>query len=254
MEHDKVFDALAHESRRKLLDALFERDGQTLSELCALLPVTRFGCMKHLEVLEGAGLIVTKKQGREKLHYLNPIPIQQVYDRWVSKYAQPFARRMTGLKVALETETMSGKTQHIYEILIRTTPERLWNALTDGEVTQQYYYHSRAEGTWEPGSDYRYVNQDGGLDISGKVLESTPPTHLAMTFKPHWNGDDAPVTRVTWDIEPMGAICKLRVTHDALEVGSPMVEEFKNGWTLILSGLKTLLETGEPMMVGSPAS
>jgi DNA-binding transcriptional ArsR family regulator len=101
---DDVFKALADPSRRHLLDLLFRRDGQTLGELCAELDMTRFGAMKHLRVLEEAGLVVTHRRGREKLHYLNTVPIQHIYDRWVGKYAARWTRALTDLKQTLEDE------------------------------------------------------------------------------------------------------------------------------------------------------
>ena len=123
---DEVFKALADPTRRSLLDELFNEDGQTLSALEERLPMTRFGVMKHLKVLEEAGLVVTRKRGREKLHFLNPVPIRLVHDRWVSKYAEPWVSTLSGLKESLE-RTM----EKVYEIYIRTTPERLWEAITD---------------------------------------------------------------------------------------------------------------------------
>jgi DNA-binding transcriptional ArsR family regulator len=101
---DEVFKALADPTRRGLLDELFERDGQTLSELEQRLPMSRFGVMKHLKVLEEAGLVTTRKRGREKLHFLNPVPIQRVHERWVSKYAQPWASALSQLKDEIEEE------------------------------------------------------------------------------------------------------------------------------------------------------
>ncbi|MCB0064309.1 MAG: metalloregulator ArsR/SmtB family transcription factor, partial [Caldilineaceae bacterium] len=159
--NDSVFKALADESRRTLLDALFRQDGQTLSELEAILPMTRFGAMKHLRILEEAGLITTRKVGREKFHYLNPVPIQLVYDRWVSKYAQPWTNSLAGLKYALESPPMNERTAHIYRIFIQTTPERLWQALTDGDITQQYYFGTRVQSDWQPGSPYNYHYDTG---------------------------------------------------------------------------------------------
>ena len=101
---DEVFRALADPTRRSLLDELYTRDGQTLSELEQRLPMTRFGVMKHLRVLEEAGLVVTRRRGREKLHFLNPVPIRLVHDRWVSKYAAPWAATLSGLKAELEED------------------------------------------------------------------------------------------------------------------------------------------------------
>ena len=101
---DDVFKALADPTRRLLLDELFEQDGQTLSALEQRLPMSRFGVAKHLRVLEGAGLVTTRRRGREKLHFLNPVPIREVHDRWVSKYAEPWASALTGLKRDFEED------------------------------------------------------------------------------------------------------------------------------------------------------
>src|ERR671939_955068 len=112
---DDVFRALADPTRRSLLDELFEEDGQTLSALERRLPMTRFGVMKHLKVLEEAGLVTTRKRGREKLHFLNPVPIRLVHDRWVSKYAEPWAAGLSELKRDLEGRTM----EKVFEIYIK---------------------------------------------------------------------------------------------------------------------------------------
>ncbi|MFM2078990.1 MAG: hypothetical protein RJA49_2880 [Actinomycetota bacterium] len=103
---DTVFKALADPTRRAVLDALFERDGQTVQALCARFPtMTRFGVMKHLDVLETANLVTTRREGRTKLHFLNPVPIQQIADRWIAKYAQPFTRALLDLQHDLEIQT-----------------------------------------------------------------------------------------------------------------------------------------------------
>src|SRR5438093_4142997 len=127
---DEVFKALADPTRRSLLDELFKQDGQTLSALERRLSMTRFGVMKHLKVLEAAGLVTTRRRGREKHHFLNPVPIRLVHDRWVSKYAEPWAAALSGLKRDIEGELM----EKVFEIYIKTTPERLWEAITDGEM------------------------------------------------------------------------------------------------------------------------
>src|ERR671927_332694 len=133
---DAVFKALADPTRRSLLDELFKEDGQTLTALEQRLPMTRFGVMKHLKLLEEAGLVVTRRNGREKLHFLNPVPIRLVHDRWVSKYAEPWAATLTGLKRQLEEDTM----EKVFEIYIKTTPERLWQAITDSEMRGVYSF------------------------------------------------------------------------------------------------------------------
>src|ERR1043165_6932287 len=141
---DDVFRALADPTRRSLLDELFEEDGQTLSALEERLPMTRFGVMKHLKVLEDAGLVVTRKRGREKLHFLNVVPIRLVHDRWVSKYAQPWAAGLTGLKRDLEERTM----EKVFEIYIKTTPERLWEAITNDEVRRKFNFGVGVRSDW----------------------------------------------------------------------------------------------------------
>jgi DNA-binding transcriptional ArsR family regulator len=145
---DEVFKALADPTRRSLLDELYAEDGQTLTALERRLPMTRIGVMKHLRVLEAAGLVTTKRRGREKLHFLNPVPIRLVHDRWVSKYAEPWAATLTGLKRTLEEETM----EKVFEIYIKTTPERLWEAITDPELRQRYNFGVGVGSAWPRGS------------------------------------------------------------------------------------------------------
>src|SRR5215212_855297 len=147
---DEVFKALADPTRRSLLDELFERDGQTLTELEERLPMTRFGVMKHLRVLEDASLVATRRRGREKLHFLNAVPIRLVHDRWVSKYAEPWVAALSSLKRNLEDGTM----EKVFEIYIKTTPERLWEAITDGELRRRYTFGVGVASDWTPGSRY----------------------------------------------------------------------------------------------------
>src|SRR4051794_31445347 len=165
---DAVFRALADPTRRSLLDQLFREDGQTLSALEARVPMSRFGVMKHLRVLEDAGLVVTKRRGREKLHFLNPVPIRLVHDRWVSRYTEPWAATLTGLKRAIEEQTM----EKVFEIYIKTTPERLWQAITDPELRSRYTFGVGAESDWTPGSEYKGVHRTAGMTIlEGENLE-----------------------------------------------------------------------------------
>src|SRR5438552_2557716 len=151
---DEVFRALADPTRRSLLDELFKADGQSLSTLEQRLPMTRFGVMKHLRVLEEAGLVVTKRRGREKLHFLNPVPIRLVHDRWVSKYAEPWAATLSGLKHRLEDRTM----EKVFEIYIKTSPERLWEAITDHAMKRKYNFGVGVESEWTPGAGYARVH------------------------------------------------------------------------------------------------
>jgi uncharacterized protein YndB with AHSA1/START domain/DNA-binding transcriptional ArsR family regulator len=253
-EMEPVFKALADPHRRLLLDRLQERNGQTLLELQGYLPMTRFGVMKHLKILEEAGLVSTRKVGREKFHHLNPVPIQQVYDRWVSKYAKPWAKAVVGLKYALEEESMIETqapvetTSHVLQVFIRTTPERLWQALTDGSITKLYFFGSIVESTWEPGAPIYHRSADGSPMLDGEVLEIDPPRKLVTTFFERWDPSIDPYpSKVTYEIEQVGAACKLMLTHEDLIVGSPTATRVFEGWSQILSSLKTYLETGEPL-------
>jgi uncharacterized protein YndB with AHSA1/START domain/DNA-binding MarR family transcriptional regulator len=237
---DDVFKALADPTRRSLLDELFKKDGQTLSALEERLPMTRFGVMKHLKLLEKAGLVVTRRRGREKLHFLNPIPIRLIHDRWVSKYTEPWAATLSGLKYELEKRNM----EKIFEIYIKTTPERLWQAITDKEMRRKYNFGLMVSSDWTPGSRYEGVGQ-GHPILEGENLEVDRPHRLVQSFRALW-GDDVRsegTSRVTWEIEPVGDSCLLRVTHDQMREGAN--NQLYGGWPMILSGLKTLLETGE---------
>jgi uncharacterized protein YndB with AHSA1/START domain len=238
---DAVFRALADPTRRSLLDELFREDGQALSALQGRLPMTRFGVMKHLKQLEEAGLVVTKRRGREKLHFLNPVPIRLVHDRWVSKYAEPWAAGLTGLKNKLE-EPM----EKVFEIYIKTTPERLWEAITDSEIRSKYNFGAVITSDWTPGSRYEQGHPNGKQLLGeGENLEVVPPRRLVQSMRALW-GEDVKregTSRITWEIEPVGDSCRLTVTHDQLREGAN--DQLYGGWPMILSGLKTYLETGE---------
>jgi uncharacterized protein YndB with AHSA1/START domain len=239
---DEVFRALADPTRRALLDELFREDGQSLRSLQGRFSMTRFGVMKHLRLLEEAGLVVTRRRGREKLHFLNPVPIRLIHDRWVSKYAEPWVSALTGLKSELEENPM----EKIYEIYIKTTPERLWQAITDPDIRTNYQFGTRQISDFTPGSRVELSHPGAdGLLAEGEILEVDPPRRLVQTMTALWSGEAKAegTSRVTWDIEPVGDSCRLTVTHDQLREGAN--EELYGGWPMILSGLKTWLETGE---------
>ena len=253
MDDEAAFRALADASRRLLLDRLFVRDGQALEELEAALPgMTRFGVMKHLRVLEAAGLLTTRRAGRRKLHFLNPVPIRLIHDRWISKYAEPWVGGMADLKHALEAPMNAP--MHVYEIYIRATPERVWQALTDSDLVKRYYFGSVIDSDFRPGSPIVYKQPDTGrIDIEGEVIEADPPRRLVHTFAVRWDADvNDPPTRVAWEITPMGDACRLSVTHDGFTEENATFESTKGGWPVILSGLKTLLETGTELHVAAP--
>jgi uncharacterized protein YndB with AHSA1/START domain len=238
---DEVFKALADPTRRGLLDELFREDGQTLSALEERLPMTRFGVMKHLKVLEQAGLVVTRRRGRDKLHFLNPVPIRLVHDRWVSKYAEPWVAGLSDLKTSLE-KTM----EKVYEIYIRTTPERLWEAITDPDIRAKYQFGLVTTSDWTAGSriEQGHPSADALLG-EGEVLEADPPRRLVHTMVALWSDEvkREGSSRVTWEIQPIEDSCRLTVIHDRLREGAN--DQLYGGWPMILSGLKTWLESGE---------
>jgi DNA-binding transcriptional ArsR family regulator/uncharacterized protein YndB with AHSA1/START domain len=249
---DEVFRALVDPSRRLLLDRLYERDGQTLGELAAALPgMSRQAAMKHLRALEAAGLVVTQREGRTKLHFLNPMPIRLIHDRWISRYTARLAGALGRLKADLE-EPMN-PIKHVYQIYIRTTPERLWEAITDGRQTERYYYGTAVASEWQPGSMLVYTYPDGRVAADGKVLAVDRPHSLTVEFNARWDETIAaePPVRMTWAITPLDEMCRLTVTTDDLIAGSATAESFAGGVVFIVSGLKSLLETGESIPVAA---
>jgi uncharacterized protein YndB with AHSA1/START domain len=249
-ELEPAFRALADPHRRTLLDRLRERDGLTLGELVETLPgMTRFGVMKHLRVLEIAGLVTTRRSGRRKLHYLNPVPIRLIADRWISRYTAPLVDRMADVKHHLEAPMSDPK--HVYEVYVRATPEQVWQALTDPELTKQYYYGNTVESDWKPGSPLVYRNPDGTEAISCEIVEADAPKRLVHTF--FFPGTDESPSRCTWSIEPRGEATLLTLTHDDFDGETQTFRSVAHGWVPILSGLKTVLETGRPLEISYPA-
>jgi DNA-binding transcriptional ArsR family regulator/uncharacterized protein YndB with AHSA1/START domain len=254
---DDVFKALSDPSRRRLLDRLREQSGQTLTELCAELDMTRQSVSKHLAVLESAMLVATVRRGREKLHYLNAAPINEITERWISQYEHERVRALSDLKRALEGTPMT-KPQFVYVTYIKTTPQDLWRALTEPAFTRRYWGLA-LETDWQVGSTMIWA-KDGlrNDDPEQIVLESDPYRRLAYrwhAFTPEWNaglGDERlaklsaePRSRVSFDLEPQGELVKLTVVHDDFEPGSGVAGMVSNGWPKVLSSLKTLLETGQ---------
>ena len=256
---DRVFKALADPSRRRLLDSLNAKTGQTLSELCAGLDMARQSVSKHLAVLEDANLVTTFRRGREKLHYLNAAPINEISERWIDHYHQDRFDALADLKTALEEKTLE-KPSFVYTTYIHTTPEQLWLALTDPAFTRRYF-DTEFETDWKAGSPVVWHHH--GIEIAHPeqvVLEADPPRRLSYTwhtFTPEWahsvDVDDEllariaaePRSRVTFQIEPGDELVKLTVIHEGFEHGSAVLELVNQGWPRLLAELKTLLETGE---------
>ena len=260
---DAVFKALADRSRRRLLDDLNSRNGQTLHELCADLDMTRQAVAKHLAVLEAAGLVATVWRGREKWHYLNAAPINDIADRWMTRYDRQRAQALADLKQALEDGTMS-QTEFVYVTYIKTTPERLWAALTEPAFIRRYFGGGGPESDWKVGSPVRWSMgaEDDLHDWDQQVLEAEPHRRLSYTwhnYQPEmarmfgWSDERLAELRkerrskVTFEIEPAGPMVMLTVTHDDFEPDSEMLRGVSSGWPAILSSLKTLLETGDEL-------
>jgi uncharacterized protein YndB with AHSA1/START domain/DNA-binding transcriptional ArsR family regulator len=243
----RVFKALADPTRRRLLDRLHADNGQTLGALCRDLATTRQGITQHLDLLEAAGLISTVRRGREKLHYLNPIALHQIYDRWIAKFERPDLEALSGLKHRLEQDTdPMDKPKLVYVTYIATTPEKLWNALTDPELTARFWGHRNVSG-WTKGDSWEHRRPgDGTVDIVGTILEVDPPHCLVHTWAGAADaGDPAKQSRVTFDLEPAGDVVRLTLTHEDLP--ADQVQGTNRGWAIVLSSLKSFLETGRPL-------
>jgi DNA-binding transcriptional ArsR family regulator/uncharacterized protein YndB with AHSA1/START domain len=267
---DEVFRALADPSRRLLLDSLNERNGQTLRELGSRLDMARQSVSKHLAVLEAANLITTVRRGREKQHYLNAAPINEIADRWITRYERDRVHALADLKRALEDTTVENPS-FVYTTYIKTTPERLWQGLTEPAFTDRYWGIT-FQSDWQPGSAMAW--QTRGLTIADPeqvVLESEPCRRLSYTWQTHtpeWAESlglaDAtrdrlagePRSKVTFVIEPFGDQVKLTVIHDDLEPGGVTGSLISEGWPRVVANLKTLLETGDALpdlQLSSPA-
>jgi uncharacterized protein YndB with AHSA1/START domain/DNA-binding transcriptional ArsR family regulator len=273
-DEELAFKALADPTRRLLLDRLFERDGRTLTELESNFEMTRFGVMKHLRLLEDAGLVVAHKSGREKLHFLNPVPIRLIHDRWIDKYTERQVSALADLKTELENESMTATTEtstttQVYRVYIKAAPQAIWDAITKPEWTERYGYTGLVDYDLRPGGGYRVRAtepfkaasaaqgyQIPDVIIEGEVLEADPPRKLVTTFRMLMDPEVATerATRVTHEIaEGLNGVCSLTLTHElegapklaALVSGALWGEGAGGGHAWVLSDLKTLLETGK---------
>jgi uncharacterized protein YndB with AHSA1/START domain len=253
LDLDPVFRALADPSRRRILDLLKARPGTTVGSLGERFAFSRFAVMKHLRILEQVGLVAHRREGKTKRLYLNAVPIQAIYDRWISQYSAHWAAQLTSLKYQLEGEDQAmpsaTQVQHVHVVHIRTTAERLWEAITRPELSRQYYYGTEIVSELKVGSplEYHRVGPDGAREvvIAGKVLEVDPPRRLVHTFV--FAGTPDEPTRVTYELETLGRLVKLTLTHEGFDGETETYKAVREGWTPILDGLKTLLETGTPL-------
>jgi uncharacterized protein YndB with AHSA1/START domain/DNA-binding transcriptional ArsR family regulator len=242
-DDDPVFKALADPTRRALLDRLRERNGQTLGELCGPLAMARQSATQHLGVLEAASLITTVRRGREKLHYLNPVPLWDIAERWIEKFERPRLRALSAIRRRAEEDIMADRPSYVYVTYIESSPERVWEALTDADLTARYWGHSNVS-SWQPGSpwEHRRTDDSGVADVAGTVLEAAPPRRLTMTFGAPGEAPPEGPSRVTFEIEQFHEIVRLTVTHENLADGD--WEAASAGWPAVCANLKSLLETG----------
>ncbi|GAB3182744.1 SRPBCC domain-containing protein [Micromonospora palomenae] len=247
---DSAFKALADPTRRLLLDRLREQNGQTLRELCEHLDMARQSATQHLDILQRANLVTVVRRGRERLHYLNPTPIHEIEQRWISSFDKPRLQAISAIKNQAEEYAMTTEPTpvptYVYTTYIRASAEQVWQALTDADLTARYWGHANVSD-WQPGSawEHRRVDGSGAVDVVGQVLKVDPPTRLVITF------DDAPDAEaprepsvVTFLVEPHHDIVRLTVTHENL-ANLEMLGGISRGWPAVLANLKSLLETGD---------
>jgi uncharacterized protein YndB with AHSA1/START domain/DNA-binding transcriptional ArsR family regulator len=241
----RVFKALADATRRSMLDRLHERNGQTLTELCSRLDMARQSATQHLDLLEAANLISTTRHGREKLHYLNPVPLHEMQERWIDKFERRRLRSLSTIKQQAE-EAMTDRPTFRYVTYIESTPEKVWDALTNAELTTDYWGHANVSD-WQVGSDWAHQRTDGtGIaDVVGTVLVSDRPSRLVTTWADA-NDTSIPPSRVTFEIEEYGQIVRLTVTHEDLPDDANR-DIAAAGWAAVMANLKSLLETGHSL-------
>lgn len=242
---DHVFKALADQTRRLLLDRLHEHNGQTLSQLCERLEMTRQATTQHLAVLEVATLVTTVRRGREKLHYLNPVPLDDISRRWIDKFERPRLQALHTIRQRAE-EAMD-RPPFVYVCYIESTPEHVWDALTDADLTAEYWGHSNVSD-WQVGSRWQHERTDGThvADVVGTVVESSPPNRLVTTWGLADDSNQGVPSQVTFEIEPFGDIVRLTVTHENIASADDL-DAAAHGWAAVLSNLKTRLETGRTL-------
>ena len=245
---DQVFKALADPTSRLMLDRLRERNGQTLRELCEHLDMARQSATQHLDLLVQANLVTVLRRGRERLHYLNPAPIHEIEERWMSGFDKARMRVISAIKIQAEEYAMAEEPTsvptYVYVTYIRADAEQVWRALTDADLTSRYWGHANVSD-WQPGSSWEHRRADGSgrVDVVGKVIEAEPPTRLVITFEDSPDESRAS-SLVTFLVEPHHDIVRLTVTHENLP-NEAMLRGISAGWPAVLANLKSLLETGE---------
>ena len=247
---DKVFRALADPTRRTVLDLLFFESGQTLGALCANLAMTRQSASQHVDILADANLVATAWKGREKLHFINPVPIHEVYARWVRKFEEPRLDFLHTLKQRVERENSMAETKFVYVTYIAASAEKIFDALITSEITK-IYWGAENVSDWKPGASWQHIrsrpDMPRELMIQGTVVEVDRPRRLVFTWEAANPDPGTHPSRVTFLLEPAGTVVRLTMTHDQLEEGSSMHKGISGGWPRVLAGLKSYLETGQQL-------
>ncbi len=252
-EIDAVFKALADPTRRLLLDRLRERNGQTLSDLCEQLEMARQSATQHLDLLAAANLVAVVRRGRERFHYLNPGPIHDINQRWIAGFDKPRLEELSDIKTKAERQVMTNQSSTVptyaYVTYIHATPDQVWQALTDAELTAKYWGHANVSD-WKKGSTWEHRRLDGTnkADVVGRVIESDPPNRLVFTFESPDAEPSATPSVVTFLIEAHGDIVRLTVTHEDLADHNAF-GEISHGWPAVVANLKSMIETGDVLPV-----
>jgi DNA-binding transcriptional ArsR family regulator/uncharacterized protein YndB with AHSA1/START domain len=242
---DPIFKALNDPTRRALLDALREKDGQSLTELEQHLALSRFGVMKHLKVLEEAQLVLPRKSGRFKFHYLNAMPLQEVTDRWIAPFLVPQAKAPSDPKPKSDRDCPTGKPDFMMQTSIRCTRDALWSALTEADKMAAYHFACTAvQGNPAVDETTTFILPNGQVMLRQVTTAMTPKSRLAMTFEPLFMGPNAPFSHMVYRIEPQGEGCQLTIEHFDIAPGQ---ERFGEGWARLSVSLKSYLETGRPL-------
>lgn len=259
---DSTIRALGDPHRRTLLDSLRVTDGQSVGELEEALPdLGRHAVLKHLHVLEAAELVTTDKAGRRRVVHLNPTPIVELAHRWLDDYAAFAGLALTRLRehieserpntgVPMATETTADARTLVATIVIQATPDRIWQAVTDPEQSSRWFFGGFVRSNWQVGTAIEWVDAQGCSLIAGEITAVEPGVRLAHTFSATWSPETAadPVSNYEWMLLPMGeGLTRVTVTHTNVPTGTPTAEQVEGGTSLVLSSLKTFVETGRTL-------
>lgn len=228
------------------MDLLYERNGQSLTELSSKLDMSRQAVTKHLKILESADLVIPIWKGKEKLHYLNPVPLRLIYSRWINKFDEDRLQGLYELKNNLENITQEVQMKgFMYQIVIAAGAEKVWESLTKPEFTQKFWFGRSVISDWKIGSQVSVITPEGEEEVKGEVLEYQEYKRLSYTWKTP-DVDASEATTVVFELQEMGPMTKVTILHD-IDAENAKFQQAAAGWTFILCGLKTFLETGAPM-------